>query len=120
MAGSYCAYCGHRCFVYREVVVDGRVTWSGHLATCREGKAHDRMALRVDVDSPAVRNPAEAHEHTYGWSAAKALATGDGMERFVHVHERGGEQHEHVLRDGSIDAMLAAGGDVVKSTMWRD
>lgn len=45
MAGSYCNYCGHRCFVLR-VLPDG--TWPGHLATCAGGMAHDRRALGHD------------------------------------------------------------------------
>ena len=41
MAGSYCRYCGWRCFVLR-VIPDG--THAGktyHLATCQAGMAHD-------------------------------------------------------------------------------
>ena len=45
MAGSYCRYCGHRCFVYR-VVPDG--SWAGHMATCHDGAAHDRSVLGFD------------------------------------------------------------------------
>lgn len=41
MAGAYCQYCGHRCFVDR-VIPDGPMKgWSGHLATCGPGMAHD-------------------------------------------------------------------------------
>jgi hypothetical protein len=42
MAGAYCQYCGHRCFVYR--VTPDR-SWAGHMATCDRGAAHDRAAL---------------------------------------------------------------------------
>ena len=48
MAGAYCRYCDHRCFVYREVVVDGEIVWAGHMATCPDGMAHDRRGLGVD------------------------------------------------------------------------
>ena len=58
MAGAYCRYCDRRCFVYRQVAVGGQTAWAGHLATCRDGKAHDRSSLGVDVDSPAAANPA--------------------------------------------------------------
>lgn len=41
MAGSYCRYCGRRCFVLR-VIPDGPDQGrSLHLATCLEGMAHD-------------------------------------------------------------------------------
>jgi hypothetical protein len=41
MAGAYCKFCGHRCFVDR-VIPDGPMKgWSGHLATCQGGMAHD-------------------------------------------------------------------------------
>ncbi|GAA3831528.1 hypothetical protein GCM10022380_57630 [Amycolatopsis tucumanensis] len=45
MAGPYCRYCGHRCFVYR-VLPDG--SWAGHMATCPEGAAHDREVTGHD------------------------------------------------------------------------
>lgn len=48
--GAYCKFCGHRCFVYRQVIVGGKSVWSGHMATCLAGKAHDRAALGVDAD----------------------------------------------------------------------
>jgi len=44
MAGAYCKFCDHRCFVYR-VVPGSNVT---HLATCPEGMALDREKLGVD------------------------------------------------------------------------
>lgn len=56
MAGSYCRYCDHRCFVYRQVWRHGRLVWSGHLATCERGKAHDRAELGADADT--AHNPA--------------------------------------------------------------
>lgn len=48
MAGAYCRYCEHRCFVYREVIVAGELIWSGHMATCAKGAAHDKRSLGVD------------------------------------------------------------------------
>lgn len=48
MAGSYCQFCDRRCFVYREVLVDGVVKWWGHMATCTDGAAYDRSVLGVD------------------------------------------------------------------------
>lgn len=48
MAGSYCNYCNHRCFVYRQVIVDGKIIWEGHMATCDEGAAHSRSLHGVD------------------------------------------------------------------------
>ncbi len=55
MAGSYCQYCGRRCFVYRIVDTGPHAGWSGHLATCPGGMAHDRHAL--GADSATARNP---------------------------------------------------------------
>lgn len=52
MPGAYCRYCGHRCFVYREVWgKDDMLVWAGHLATCQKGKDHDRSILGVDAAS---------------------------------------------------------------------
>jgi len=43
MAGSYCRFCGRRCFVLR-VIPDGPSQGrSFHLATCQGGMAHDLM-----------------------------------------------------------------------------
>lgn len=47
MAGAYCKYCNHRCFVYREVIVNGEKLWCGHMATCPKGMEHDRRSLGV-------------------------------------------------------------------------
>lgn len=41
MAGSYCKFCGHRCFVLRVIPDGPQKGWTGHLATCRDGMAHD-------------------------------------------------------------------------------
>lgn len=45
MAGAYCRFCGYRCFVLRRLP-DG--SWSGHMATCTAGMAHDRHVLGHD------------------------------------------------------------------------
>lgn len=45
MAGSYCRYCGHRCFVLRRLPDR---SWSGHMATCPDGMAHDRRETGHD------------------------------------------------------------------------
>jgi hypothetical protein len=45
MAGAYCRFCGHRCFVLR--VLPDR-SWSGHMATCAAGMTHDRKATGYD------------------------------------------------------------------------
>jgi hypothetical protein len=58
MAGAYCRYCDHRCFVYR-VLPDG--SWSGHMATCAEGMAHDRKVTGHD-HTTAINPLARAHE----------------------------------------------------------
>lgn len=55
MAGSYCTYCDQRCFAYREIVVDGETIWSGHMATCKKGCAHDRRSLGIDFSE--AHNP---------------------------------------------------------------
>ncbi|HEY9409288.1 MAG TPA: hypothetical protein VIQ30_00280 [Pseudonocardia sp.] len=51
MAGAYCRYCDHRCFVAR-VLKDGRHM---HLATCPAGMAHDLR--EVGETSATARNP---------------------------------------------------------------
>ncbi len=48
MAGAYCHFCDHRCFVYREILVGGELIWAGHMATCTKGADHDRGVLGVD------------------------------------------------------------------------
>lgn len=44
MAGSYCKFCGHRCFVLRWIP-DSIVT---HFATCKAGAEHDRTQTGYD------------------------------------------------------------------------
>jgi hypothetical protein len=56
MAGAYCKFCDRRCFVARQVIVGGELVWSGHMATCHDGKEHDRKAL--GMDSETAHNPA--------------------------------------------------------------
>lgn len=61
MAGAYCNYCQHRCFVYREVKdATGKVTWWGHMATCTRGAEHDRQSLGVTFRE--AYNPYEHHK----------------------------------------------------------
>lgn len=55
MAGAYCFYCGHRCFVYRTLP-DG--SWSGHMATCKEGMTRDRQ--HTGFDHTTAINPVAA------------------------------------------------------------
>jgi len=55
MAGAYCKFCNHRCFVYRQVLVGGEQVWAGHMATCHAGREHDKRSLGVDFDG--AHNP---------------------------------------------------------------
>ena len=64
MAGSYCNYCDRRCFVYREVIVGGQRVWSGHMATCGDGRAHDKRVLGVDYTQAYNPYAAEAGRAT--------------------------------------------------------
>lgn len=57
MAGAYCKFCDHRCFVYRQVIAAGVVLWAGHMATCRDGAEHDRRSLGLDFTQ--ATNPLE-------------------------------------------------------------
>ena len=41
MAGAYCKFCQTRCFVLRVIPDGPSKGWTGHLATCRDGMAHD-------------------------------------------------------------------------------
>lgn len=45
MAGAYCRFCDHRCFVWRIVPDGPRKDWSGHMATCAPGAEFDRSQL---------------------------------------------------------------------------
>lgn len=56
MAGAYCRYCDRRCFVFRQVIVDGQVVWAGHMATCTAGMHWDKSQL--GVHSAQAHNPA--------------------------------------------------------------
>lgn len=56
MAGAYCIYCDQRCFVLRTVPDGSHAGWSGHMATCPEGMAHDRRYLG-GYDSSTSINP---------------------------------------------------------------
>jgi hypothetical protein len=58
MAGSYCKFCDHRCFVYRVIPAGPYKGWAGHLATCVRGRAHDRQQTGYDCDSAV--NPLES------------------------------------------------------------
>ena len=45
--GSYCKYCGRRCFVVRTLPADSTSQFAGQsicLATCSRGMEHDRKA----------------------------------------------------------------------------
>jgi hypothetical protein len=57
MAGAYCKFCGHRCFVYRVIPDGPQEGWAGHLATCAQGMAHDRA--QTGHDHTTAANPAE-------------------------------------------------------------
>ena len=48
MAGSYCNYCGHRCFVLRKLPDTGQTL---HMATCPAGKDHDQIATGYTADT---------------------------------------------------------------------
>lgn len=41
MAGAYCNFCGRRCFLLRVIPSGPMKGWTGHLATCQDGMAHD-------------------------------------------------------------------------------
>lgn len=41
MPGTYCQYCGNRCFVLRVIPDGPSKGWAGHMATCQGGMAHD-------------------------------------------------------------------------------
>lgn len=50
MAGAYCKFCDHRCFVSRTMPADAK--WmpgeTVHLATCSRGRAYDRERTGYD------------------------------------------------------------------------
>lgn len=63
MPGSYCNYCGTRCFVYRVIpaVRDVRSQQGLHMATCKRGMEHDRQATG-GFDHTNTVNPMDAAE----------------------------------------------------------
>ena len=53
MAGAYCHYCNHRCFVLRRVPDDARSWGAGqtiHMATCKRGRQHDMSSTGYDFE----------------------------------------------------------------------
>jgi hypothetical protein len=56
MAGAYCKFCDHRCFVERVIPGGPRKGWTGHLATCRSGKEYDRAQFG-GFDADTALNP---------------------------------------------------------------
>jgi len=74
MAGAYCKFCGHRCFVLRVLPSGPEQGRSFHLATCRDGMVHDlKMTDHTHITAinpvthpeaaAAVRGPAETKEN---------------------------------------------------------
>jgi len=64
--GSYCKFCGQRCFVVRVVPDGDEMGWTGCMATCAAGMAHD-LKVTGHTHETAI-NPATAPE------AARAVA----------------------------------------------
>lgn len=56
MAGAYCRFCGHRCFVYRVIPDGPQKGWAGHMATCAAGMVHDRRETGYD-HTTALKEP---------------------------------------------------------------
>ena len=52
MAGAYCQFCGHRCFVDRVLPVDAQPAYNSgrrlHMATCLRGADFDRRVTGYD------------------------------------------------------------------------
>lgn len=46
--GAYCQFCDRRCFVVRTIASGPRAGWTGCLATCPAGMAHDRATTGHD------------------------------------------------------------------------
>jgi hypothetical protein len=53
VSGSYCDFCGHRCFVLRRIPDNApyRAGRTYHMATCPRGKAFDREQTGYDADT---------------------------------------------------------------------
>lgn len=62
--GPYCNFCGRRCFVPRTLP---DFSWSGHMATCTAGMAHDRQEL--------------GHDHTTALNLAAPVPAGLALEQ---------------------------------------
>ena len=70
MAGAYCKFCGRRCFVLRVVPDGPEKGWTGHLATCRDGMAHDLKKLG-HTHITAINPVTEPEAATAIYAAAK-------------------------------------------------
>lgn len=81
MAGAYCQYCDHRCFVDRQVFKDGKRVWSGHMATCTKGAEHDRKSLGVDFrDAYNPHSKVYDFRAPYGLLHARLTVTGSSID----------------------------------------
>jgi hypothetical protein len=90
MAGAYCEFCGHRCFVHRIVPDGPRTRWSGHIATCPAGMAHDLAVLghtHLTAINPIAKaiepegTPDMAEEDERNWLEDRRQAWTAGSER---------------------------------------
>jgi hypothetical protein len=110
MAGAYCKYCDRRCFVYR-IVPDGQHKgWRGHMATCPDGKAHDRDALG-GYDSSNSVNPMDP-QMTLTLTNRKHMAAWIGPD----AHEPDDPGSDVLLVDGPEGRVVVVLGQTVERT----
>lgn len=69
--GSYCKFCGRRCFVVRVIPDGPKKGWSGCLATCQRGMEHD-LAQTGHTHLSAVNPVTEPEEATRIHAEVKA------------------------------------------------
>jgi hypothetical protein len=92
MAGAYCKFCDHRCFVERVIPGGTQKGWTGHLATCRPGMEYDRTQTG-GFDSDTALNPATQPE-----SCRLVRHIADVERALTRAVDRGDLAEELVLR----------------------
>jgi hypothetical protein len=111
MAGAYCKFCGTRCFLLRTIPDGPQKGWTGHLATCAEGMAHDlkvtghthetainpitdpEAAAAVHAEVKAEREEAAVRDH-----ACPFCAAWPGVRCHLVLIDAGPLEHPHAER----------------------
>jgi hypothetical protein len=105
MAGAYCRFCDHRCFVPRVLPDGPRKGTSLHLATCPKGMEHDRQ--QGGYDHTTAINPYADPSPT----APPKPAESD-LRAQIDAWSRQYEEHDHSAGCGSEDCARCCADEV--------